>query len=113
MTLPHGPGGLGSTYATTFNLTIAFADPSGADYALHLRDIDAIATQLLHLQAANGPVLWRPLHEADWTWFWPWGAPTGLRAARRCRRSGHRRPSAPEAVPCGLELFRGVERGRH
>lgn len=60
MTLPHGPGGLGSTYASTFNLTIAFADPSGADYALHLRDIDAIATQLLHLQAANVPVLWRP-----------------------------------------------------
>lgn len=35
--------------------------------------MDAIATQLLRLQAANIPVLWRPLHEADGTWFW-WGA---------------------------------------
>jgi mannan endo-1,4-beta-mannosidase len=35
--------------------------------------MDAIAEQLLRLQAANVPVLWRPLHEADGTWFW-WGA---------------------------------------
>jgi len=61
------------TYATTFNLTAALADPSGDDYALLLRDMDAIAKQLLRLQAANVPVLWRPLHEADGTWFW-WGA---------------------------------------
>lgn len=60
------------SYATTFNLTAAL-DPSSANYQLLLRDIDAIAVQLLRLQAANIPVLWRPLHEADGTWFW-WGA---------------------------------------
>ncbi|KAH6663536.1 glycosyl hydrolase family 26-domain-containing protein [Halenospora varia] len=59
-------------YATTFNLTAAL-NPSSPNYALLLRDMDAIATHLLRLQAANVPVLWRPLHEADGTWFW-WGA---------------------------------------
>lgn len=48
-------------------------NPSGPDYALILRDIDAIATQLQRLQSAGIPVLWRPLHEAEGTWFW-WGA---------------------------------------
>lgn len=60
------------SYGTTFDLTAALADPTGSDYALILRDLDAIATQLLRLQAAQIPVLWRPLHEADGTWFW-WG----------------------------------------
>ena len=60
------------TYATTFNLTAAL-NPSSANYQLLLRDIDAIAVQLLRLQAANIPVLWRPLHEAEGGWFW-WGA---------------------------------------
>ena len=35
--------------------------------------MDAIAKELLILQAANIPVIWRPLHEADGGWFW-WGA---------------------------------------
>ncbi|KFY29182.1 hypothetical protein V493_02505 [Pseudogymnoascus sp. VKM F-4281 (FW-2241)] len=60
------------SYGTTFDLTAALADPAGSDYALILRDLDAIAFQLLRLQAAQVPVLWRPLHEADGTWFW-WG----------------------------------------
>ncbi|KFY46628.1 hypothetical protein V495_02344 [Pseudogymnoascus sp. VKM F-4514 (FW-929)] len=60
------------SYGTTFDLTAALADPAGSDYALILRDLDAIAVQLLRLQAAQVPVLWRPLHEADGTWFW-WG----------------------------------------
>ncbi|KFZ11301.1 hypothetical protein V501_04838 [Pseudogymnoascus sp. VKM F-4519 (FW-2642)] len=60
------------SYGTTFNLTAALANPKGSDYALILRDLDAIALQLLRLQAAQVPVLWRPLHEADGTWFW-WG----------------------------------------
>ncbi len=37
------------------------------------RDIKAIAQQLLRLQDAGVPVLWRPLHEASGGWFW-WGA---------------------------------------
>ncbi len=61
------------TYGTTFNLTAALADPSGTDYGLLISDMDAIAVELLRLQAANIPILWRPLHEADGGWFW-WGA---------------------------------------
>jgi hypothetical protein len=34
------------TYATTFDVAAALADPTGEDYALILRDIDAIAVQL-------------------------------------------------------------------
>lgn len=48
---------------------------SGEDeegYALLMADIDAIASQLLRLQDAGVPVLWRPLHEASGGWFW-WG----------------------------------------
>ena len=41
-------------------------------YNLLMQDIDAIAQQLLILQEADVPVLWRPLHEASGGWFW-WG----------------------------------------
>jgi mannan endo-1,4-beta-mannosidase len=61
------------TYATTFDVAYAMANPDSEDYALILRDIDAIAVQLAKLQAAKVPVLWRPLHEAEGGWFW-WGA---------------------------------------
>ena len=42
-------------------------------YELLMKDIDAIAQQLLILQEADVPILWRPLHEASGGWFW-WGA---------------------------------------
>lgn len=42
-------------------------------YDLLMKDIDAIAEQLLILKEAGVPVLWRPLHEASGGWFW-WGA---------------------------------------
>lgn len=41
-------------------------------YDLLMEDIDAIAQQLLRLQEADVPILWRPLHEASGGWFW-WG----------------------------------------
>ncbi len=41
--------------------------------ALLKRDIDNIAKQLLIMQDAGVPILWRPLHEASGGWFW-WGA---------------------------------------
>ena len=47
------------------------ADPYGKE-ALD-KDIAEIAKQLLRLQDAGVPVLWRPLHEASGGWFW-WGA---------------------------------------
>ncbi|MGD9634202.1 MAG: glycosyl hydrolase [Pirellulales bacterium] len=61
------------TDATTFNLPAALANPSGSDYQLLLRDIDAIAVQLQKYEDAGVPVIWRPLHEAQGGWFW-WGA---------------------------------------
>ncbi len=61
------------TSATTFDIAYAMNNPESEDYALILRDIDAIAVQLKRLQTAKVPVLWRPLHEAEGTWFW-WGA---------------------------------------
>ncbi|CAL3968205.1 unnamed protein product [Diplocarpon coronariae] len=53
------------TYGSTFNLTTVLADPACTDHAPMISDMDAIATQLLRLQAANGL-----LHEADGGWFW-------------------------------------------
>ncbi|GAB3996788.1 hypothetical protein GCM10028807_40240 [Spirosoma daeguense] len=61
------------TRATTFDLANTLADKQGERYKLLLRDIDAIAEQLKKFQAADVPVLWRPLHEAAGGWFW-WGA---------------------------------------
>ncbi len=61
------------TRATTFDLAAALIDKNGDRYQLLLRDIDAIAEQLKKFQAADVPVLWRPLHEAPGGWFW-WGA---------------------------------------
>ncbi len=65
------------TDATTFDVGAALADPASPEYALLLRDIDAISDELLKFKAADVPVLWRPLHEAQGNdsgaWFW-WGA---------------------------------------
>lgn len=61
------------TDSTTFDVQYALDHPDSEDYALLLRDMDAIAVQLKRLQDANIPVLFRPLHEAEGGWFW-WGA---------------------------------------
>lgn len=60
------------TQNTGFNLADVL-QKKDQRYDLLLRDIDLVAHQLSRLQAANIPVLWRPLHEADGRWFW-WGA---------------------------------------
>lgn len=61
------------TRATTFDVEAALAHPDSAEYAMILRDIDAIAFELKKIAAAGLPVLWRPLHESEGGWFW-WGA---------------------------------------
>ena len=61
------------THATTFDVAAALANTNSAEYALLLRDMDAIAVQLKKVASNNIPVLWRPLHEASGGWFW-WGA---------------------------------------
>ena len=61
------------TDSTSFDLAAALANTNSAEYALLLRDMDAIAAQLKKVASNNIPVLWRPLHEASGGWFW-WGA---------------------------------------
>jgi mannan endo-1,4-beta-mannosidase len=61
------------TQGTTFDIAATLANPSGSDYQALIRDIDAIAVQLKKFEAADVPVLWRPLHESEGGWFW-WGA---------------------------------------
>ena len=70
---PSNPGGAFYTSNTSFNFAAALADTAGTRYHLLLKDIDLIAAQLQKFQAANVPVLWRPLHETPGTFFW-WGA---------------------------------------
>lgn len=61
------------TENTTFDIEAVMngGDPTGRE--LLDKDIAGIAEQLLKLQEAGVPVLWRPLHEASGGWFW-WGA---------------------------------------
>lgn len=61
------------TYATTFDIAAALANTNSTEYAMVLRDMDAIAVQLKKFSSNNIPVLWRPLHESEGGWFW-WGA---------------------------------------
>lgn len=58
--------------ATTFDLAAALADKNSAEYTALLADIDTVSAELKKLHDAEIPVLWRPLHEAEGTWFW-WG----------------------------------------
>lgn len=60
------------TEASTFDLSLALADPDGDEYAALLADIDTISAELQKFEDAGVPVLWRPLHEAEGGWFW-WG----------------------------------------
>ncbi|KAL5347118.1 hypothetical protein ACLOAV_007425 [Pseudogymnoascus australis] len=69
------------TEATGFDVAAAMNSPGSTNYNLIVRDIDAIAIQLKRLQAEGIPVLWRPLHEAEGTWFW-WGA----KGAEPCKK---------------------------
>ena len=55
-----------------FDLKAVLADPDCRHYQWLLQSIDRVAGQLLRLQDAGVPVLWRPLHEAAGGWFW-WG----------------------------------------
>ncbi|MDQ6813654.1 MAG: glycoside hydrolase family 26 protein [Bacteroidota bacterium] len=62
----------GKPNGTTFDIS-RIEDSTSAEYIAMIRDIDSVAVALKKLQAANVPVIWRPLHEAAGGWFW-WGA---------------------------------------
>lgn len=51
-------------------------------------DLDVIAEQLQRFQEENIPILWRPFHEAEGTWFW-WGSKGGETAAALYRMMYH------------------------
>jgi mannan endo-1,4-beta-mannosidase len=100
------------TQGTTFNLAGALANPSGSDYQLLLRDIDAISRELLKFQNAGVPVVWRPLHEAQGNangtsgsgaWFW-WGAagPENFKQLWRLMYNRMTTPHADASVPGGV-----------
>jgi len=57
---------------TGFDLKAVLDEPEGRYYQWLVQSIDRVAEQLLRLQDAGVPVLWRPLHEAAGGWFW-WG----------------------------------------
>ncbi|MCR5154887.1 MAG: glycoside hydrolase family 26 protein, partial [Lachnospiraceae bacterium] len=61
------------TEYSTFDLKKVMSGKDAAGYKQLMADIDAIAEQLLVLQEAGVPILFRPLHEASGGWFW-WGA---------------------------------------
>lgn len=48
-------------------------DEESAERKAFYHDMDVIAKQLKRFQEADIPVLWRPFHESEGTWFW-WGA---------------------------------------
>jgi len=50
--------------------------PGTALYNKWMAQVDTIAFYLKQLQAAHVPVLWRPYHEMNGSWFW-WGGRTG------------------------------------
>lgn len=54
------------------NLTAMLNGEDEEGLALLKKDMGNIAQQLLKMQEAGVPVLWRPLHEASGGWFW-WG----------------------------------------
>jgi mannan endo-1,4-beta-mannosidase len=61
------------TNATNYDLAYALANTQSQQYQLLIADMDSVAKELKKFQDANIPVLWRPLHESQGTWFW-WGA---------------------------------------
>ncbi|HRZ97585.1 MAG TPA: glycosyl hydrolase [Paludibacter sp.] len=69
---PLTKSGSFNTSETSFDIT-KVTDTNSAEYKAMIVDIDVIAGYLKPFKNANIPVIWRPLHEAEGTWFW-WGA---------------------------------------
>jgi len=67
--------------STTFDLHKALADPKSPEYVGLIADIDDVAVELKRMNKAGVPIIFRPLHEAQGTWFW-WGA-KGPEACRK------------------------------
>lgn len=70
--------------STTFDIKEAIQENS-PNYTLLIRDIDAIAVELKKLEAANVPVIFRPLHEAGGGWFW-WSGNKDTESEAACKK---------------------------
>ena len=57
---------------TDFDASMVLVDGTYEREAFY-RDMDSIADELVRFKDAGIPILWRPFHESDGTWFW-WGA---------------------------------------
>ena len=57
---------------TTFSISNALEEGTW-EHDVILADIEVLAKELLQIQEAGVPVIFRPLHEAEGGWFW-WGA---------------------------------------
>ena len=60
------------TENTDFDASNVFVKDS-VERKAFFSDLDVIAEELRRFQVENIPVLWRPFHESEGTWFW-WGA---------------------------------------
>lgn len=61
----------GYDHKTGFDIIRAMAEGT-PEYDFVIREMDMVAEQLKRFQAEDIPVIWRPLHEANGSWFW-WG----------------------------------------
>lgn len=57
---------------TTFSISRGLEEGTW-EHEVIMKDIEVLAQELLKIQEAGVPVLFRPLHEAEGAWFW-WGA---------------------------------------
>lgn len=57
---------------TTFSISRGLTEGTW-EHEVILKDIEVLAQELLKIQDADVPVIFRPLHEAEGAWFW-WGA---------------------------------------
>ncbi|AOZ93051.1 glycosyl hydrolase [Paenibacillus crassostreae] len=68
---------------TTFDATQAVIEGTD-EYKALIADMDVMAGILQEFSDKNIPILWRPFHESEGTWFW-WGA-KGPEAAKQLYR---------------------------
>lgn len=75
------------TEHTDFDPTRVLQEDTAERQAFY-HDLDVIAEQLARFQEENIPILWRPFHEAEGTWFW-WGSKGGETATELYRLMYH------------------------
>lgn len=75
------------TEHTDFDPTKVLQEGSVEESAFY-RDLKSIGEELRKFAEAGIPILWRPFHEVEGTWFW-WGSKGGEVAAKLYRKMYH------------------------